>query len=107
MEKKYNSDKLKEVTNDVRTSTLLYLMKDGKIYSSEAEKYLEWIGQYDKYCIPEKRDDWHTTVRKIVYSALAPKPGHQDDDYVKEVLESNDWAILDDLYNFPDAAEMM
>ena len=105
--KKYNYDKIKEILNEIRHSTLLCCTKNGKIYSSSAEEYLKWLGEFAKYCLPEKVEEWNENIRKILYSVIVPKHKFKDDPHVKRIVESNEYAIIDSLYNFMNAAEIM
>ncbi len=108
MEKnKYSSKRLEEILDEVRVCTLLYVTKNGKIDCLSAEEYLTWINQYSKYCIPEMAESWKENIRKIIYSPLVPKPKHQDNSSVKELIRNNDIAIIDNLYNFMDAGRIM
>lgn len=108
MEKnKYGSEYLGEILDEVRACTLLYVTKNGKISCSSAEEYLNWINQYSEYCIPEMVESWKANIRKLIYSPLVPKPGHQDDSIVKDIIENNNYMIIDNLYNFMDAGKIM
>ena len=107
MEKKYSSKELEEILDEVRASTLLYVTKNGKIDCPSAEQYLTWINEYSKYCIPEMAESWKECVRKIIYSTLVPKPEYKDNSTAKELIENNNYAIIDSLYNFMDAGRIM
>lgn len=105
--KKYDSKKIKEVLNEVRICSLLYCTKNGKVYSTSAEEYIEWLGQFAKYCIPEMANEWKNAIRKIIYSTVVPKPQYKNDPRVKEIIDNDEYVIIDKLYNFMDAAEIM
>ena len=105
--KKYNSQKISEILNDIRICTLLYCTKNGKVYSSLAEEYIKWLGEFNKYCIPEMKNVWIDTIRKIVYSVVITKPKFTDDPDIQELIRNNEYAIIDNLYNFMNAAEIM
>lgn len=107
MENKYNSKQLEEILDEVRTCTLLFVTKNGKINCPSAEEYLTWINQYSKYCIPEMAEIWKETIRNLIYSPLVPKPQHQENSIVKEVIENNNYVIIDNLYNFMGAGKIM
>lgn len=104
---KYNTKQLEEILDGVRACTLLFVTKNGKIDCPSAEEYLTWINQYSKYCIPEMAENWKETVRKIIYSPLVPKPEHQNNPITKDLIENNNYVIVDNLYNFMDAGEIM
>lgn len=104
---KYNSNMLEEILEEVRISALLFVTKDGKINCPSAENFLEWINEYSVYCIPEKKEAWKDEVRKLIYSPLVPKPGNQDNEFVKDIIKNNNYAIIDSLYNFMDAGRIM
>ena len=105
--KKYNPQKISEIINDIRICTLLYCTKNGKVYSSSAEEYIKWLGEFSKYCIPEMKNDWMDTIRKIVYGVVVTKPKFSDDPAIQEIIRNNEYAIIDNLYNFMNAAEIM
>lgn len=108
MEKnKYNSKRLEEILDEIRVCTLLFVTRNGKIYCSGAEEYLTWINQYSKYCIPEMVERWKETIRKIIYCPLVFKPEHQDNPFAKDLIENNNYVIIDNLYNFMDAGKIM
>lgn len=104
---KYNSQKIREILSEIRVCTLLSCTNDGKVYSSSAEEYLEWLGEFTKYCIPEMKNDWMDTIRKIIYGVLVIKPKFDDDPDIQEVIRNNEYAIIDHLYDFMNAAEIM
>lgn len=104
---KYSSEQLRKILDEVRTNSLLFCTKNGKIDCTSAEEYLMWISQYSIYCIPEMKESWEENTRKLIYSPLVPKPQHRDDLYVKEMIENNNYAIIDNLYNFMDAGKIM
>lgn len=52
-------------------------------------------------------ESWKENVRKIIYSPLVPKPEHQDSLISKELIENNNYVIIDNLYNFMDAGKIM
>ena len=95
----YNSKRLREILNDVRMCTLLFLTRNGKIYSSDAESFLKVLKEYSKYCIPEMVDDWNDSIRKIIYSPIVPKPQYQNDSQVQKMVNDNNYTIIDTLYN--------
>lgn len=105
--KKYSSKQLEEILDEVRTCTLFYITQNGTIDCPSAEEYLTWINQYSKYCIPEMAEDWKETIRKIIYSPLIPKPQYQNNSITKRLVKDNNYAIIDDLYNFMDAGKIM
>lgn len=108
MEKnKYYSKQLEEILDEVRAYTLLFVTKNGKIDCPSAEKYLTWINQYSKYCIPETAESWKENVRKIIYSPLVPKTEHKDNPISKDLIRNNNYVIIDNLYNFMDAGKIM
>lgn len=83
------------------------VLKNGKIYCSGAEEYLMWINQYSEYCIPEMVETWKEDIRKIIYSPLVSKLQNKEDLYVQELIENNNYEIIDNLYNFMDAGKIM
>lgn len=101
---KYN---LKEILDEVRACTLLCCTKNGEIYSASAEKYLKWLEEYTKFCIPEMVDEWKKVTRKIVYSPLVPKMQFRNSPETKILISNNDYEIIDDLYNFMNAGKIM
>lgn len=108
MEKnKYNSKQLEKILDEVRACTLFFVTKNGKIDCPSAEEYLTWINQYSKYCIPEMAESWKENVRKIIYSPLVPKPEHQDNPIAKDLINNNNYVIIDNLYNFMNAGKIM
>lgn len=104
---KYNSTELERILDEVRACNLFFITKNGKINCPSAEDYLAWINQYSRFCIPEMKESWEETTRNIIYSPLVPKPEYQDDSLAKELVESNNYAIIDYLYNFMDAGRIM
>lgn len=104
---RYTLEQLEEVLDNVRTSTLMYCLRDGKVVSSYAEEYLRWINQYAKYCIPEMADVWKNENRKVVYSPLVVDPKFKDDPRVEILLAKNNWQITDILDSFMFAGELM
>ena len=106
-DKEYNYEKIQEILNDVRVCTLLCCTQDGQVYSVLAEKYLEWLGSFSKYCIPEMNQDWQNTIREIVYSVLVPNHQFKDNPDTKKIMQDNEYEIIDNLYNFMDAGEIM
>ena len=108
MEKlKYGSKEIERILDEVRINSLLFITQNGKIFSSEAEKFIEWINEYSKYCIPEKKEKWQQETRKIIYSPLVPKPEHKDKPETHEIIRYNNFAIIDSLYNFIYAGRIM
>ena len=105
--KKYNTEKIKEIINEIRIHSLLCCTEKGNVVSSLAEEYLNWLGEYSKYCIPETQQEWQETIRNILYNVVVAKPKYKDDLKIKETLENNEYAIIDNLYNFMDAGEIM
>lgn len=98
---------MEKILDEVRACTLLYVTKKGKIDCSSAEEYLMWINQYSQYCMPEMTKSWKETIRKIIYSPLVPKPQYQDNSITKELIENNNYVIIDNLYNFMNAGKIM
>ncbi len=108
MEKnRYSLKQLEEILDEVRACNLFYVLIDGKIDCFSAEEYLTWINQYSKYCIPEMAGSWEKAIKKIIYSPLVPKPQHQDNSTVKDIIVNNNYVIIDNLYNFMDAGKIM
>lgn len=104
---KYNSKQIEEILDRIRISALLFITKDGKIDCQEAENFLTWLNGYAQYCIPEMKEKWKDSTRQILFGAIVPKPGHLDDAQVKEYISKNNYAIIDNLYNFMNAGEIM
>ena len=73
MELKYNYAAIKDILNEVTICTQLFCTKNGEIYSTSAEEFLEWINEYTKYVIPEKVDTWKNVTRKCIYNPLVLK----------------------------------
>lgn len=107
---KYLSKREKELLkmlDEVRMCTVLYCMKDGKIYCSSAEKCIRELSKYSKYCPPEMAVKWTEDIRKTIYGALVPKPEHRDNPMVDYLLVENNYTIIDTLNSFMDAGEIM
>jgi len=104
---KYNSKRLEEILDDVRFSTLMYITKKGKIHCSTAEEFLTWINQFSHYCIPEMAELWNQSVRNLIYSALVPRPQYQDNCCAQSLIENNNYVIIDHLYNYMNAGQIM
>lgn len=104
---KYKSKQIKEILDSIRLNTLLHITKDGKIDCPEADNFIAWIDGYAKYCIPEMQEKWKEAIRKILNGTIVPKPKYQSDTKVQEIVISNDYTIIDNLYNFINAGEIM
>ncbi len=50
---------------------------------------------------------WNDATRNLIYSPLVPKPQHQEDPIVKDLIENNNYVIIDNLYSFMDAGKIM
>jgi len=107
MELKYNSAAIKDILNEVTICTQLFCTKNGEIYSTSAEEFLEWINEYTKYIIPEKVDTWKKVTRKCIYSPLVLKHDIEITKPIQRLIESREYAIIDNLFNFIDAGEIM
>lgn len=104
---KYSSKQLEKILEEVRSCYLFFCTKEGKIYCSSAEEYLSWINNYSRYCIPEMAEEWKKNIRELIYSPLVPQPKYLDDSVVQEIIKKNNDRIIDDLYNYIDAAKIM
>lgn len=102
-----NNYDLNEILDEVRVCTLLCCTKNGEIYSASAEKYLKWLEEYTKFCIPEMVNEWKESTRKIVYSPLVPKQEARNNSRTKELIIYDNYRIIDELYNFMDAGKIM
>jgi hypothetical protein len=77
------NEKIAEVIKSVIMSRLLFLTKEGKIYSHLAEEYIRELNEYAVYCKDGKQEEWKELVREIVYVS-----GNGSDERVLFELES-------------------
>lgn len=105
--KKYGYQEIKDILEEVRICTLLCCTDGGKVYSSSAEEYIQWLEQFAKYCIPEMANEWKERIRTIIYSVIAVKPKYENDPSIKREIRNNEYVIIDSLYEYMNAAEIM
>ncbi len=105
--KKYDLQKIREILDEVRVCTLLCCTQNGKVYSPAAEEYIKWLEGFAQYCIPEMKNNWGDTIRKIIYSVAVAKPQFDNDPDIEKAIFDNENAIIDSLYNFMNAAQIM
>lgn len=63
--------KADSVMRNVRMARILHLTKDGRVYSHEAEEYINNLSKYSEYCKEGKKEDWKNHIRLIVYATGA------------------------------------
>lgn len=107
MKYKYGTKELIDILNDVRLCTLLYITKNGKVFSSKAEEYLRWINEYSKYCVSGMEDAWQEDIRRILYNPLILKPEYKDSDKGLELIKNNNGVIIDKLFDYMNAGMIM
>jgi len=101
---KYGINEIEKILQDITTSTLEKKTKDGKIYSSLAEEFLDWINEYTKYCIPEQVDNWKKIIRETIYSHYVSR---QKNDACTRLINDSEDHIIYILYSFMYAGEIM
>ena len=107
MKKKYNSKYIRNILEGVVLSAQLYLTKNGRIWDPEAEEFINYLNGFTKYCYPFRCDDWKKNIREIIYSPKVPRPGVEITDELKEYLDMDKTIIINAIYHFIDAAEVM
>lgn len=105
--RKYTTKDLKVVLSDVRMCTLLYCTNNNKVVSALAEGYIDYMNEFGRYCMPEKRNDWNEKIREIVYAPIVLKPNTEVSSELSKMVIAKDYAIIDSLFNFMNAAEIM
>lgn len=77
------NEKIGKVIKSVIMSKLLYMTKENKFISYEAEEYIRDLSEFSKYCKDGKQEEWKELVRNTVYSS-----GEGNDERVLFELES-------------------
>ncbi|GEM_PF-206196 len=105
--KRYGVEELKAILNAVRSAKRFHITKNGEIHSAMAEEYLEWLNQYSVYCTKNMQETWKKNAHEIMYRAKVVKPVYERDVRAQQIIANDDYEIIDDLYNFMDAGEIM
>lgn len=103
----YTIKDLENILGDVKMCMALYCTKNGETNSSFAENYLNWLNQYTRYCIPERIHEWRKCTKEILYSPLVLKYHLEETPKIKAKIKARDYFIIDTLYNFMNAGEIM
>ena len=107
MEKKYTSKDIRKILESVVVSTQLFLTKNGKVWDPEAEEFINYLNSFTKYCFPFRCDDWEKNIRELVYGPKVLKPGIEITNKLKEYLDYDKDIIINAIYHYIDAAEVM
>ena len=105
--KPYGAAELKVILNAVRLVKRFHITENGEIHSAMAEEYLKWLNQYAVYCSEDKQEAWKKDTHDIVYRPKVIKPICERDMKAQQTIANDDYGIIDDLYNFMDAGEIM
>ena len=81
---------------DMTMSKLLFLTKNGEVYSSTANEYIEKMLAYATYCKKEEANNWIKTIKSLIFHA-----GETNDEYILCELRSKEYAgiIMEQLAN--------
>lgn len=105
--KKYSSEEIRKILEDVKTCAQLFCTKNNKVYSDMAEEFINSLGEYAKYCYPEMTSRWELRIRENIYGPLVPRGVIPFNDRIERVIKTRDMAIIDTLFNFINAGEIM
>lgn len=103
----YGTQQIKDILREVVICTRLSCTKNGKVYSPKAEEFLQWINEYTKYCIPEEVENWKRITRELIYSPIALKLDSMATCEIQRLIDSKEYQIIDDLFNFINAGVIM
>lgn len=105
--KKYSSEEIRGILEDVEVCAQLFFHKNNKIHSDMAEEFINRMGEYAKYCYPEMASRWKRKIREKIYSPLAPRGLMPINDRIEGMIETRKMAIIDTLFSFINAGEIM
>lgn len=105
--KKYSSEEISEILEDVKTCAQLFCTKNNKVYSDMAEEFINSMGEYAKYCYPEMASRWKHKIRENIYGPLVPRGFMPINDIIEGTIRTRKMAIIDTLFNFVNAGEIM
>lgn len=104
--RKYSSKDIEKIILEVRNCILLYCTVDGKINCLSAEEFINYLSEYAKYVIPEKRQEWCDLIRAIIYNVKAVKPCDLSPE-IENLIKMSDEKIINELFYFIWVAEIM
>ena len=107
MKEMYSGENHKKIIKNVEVCKALYLTKDGKVYSCEAEEFIENMKEFNIYLKPDKIDLWNNEIRRIIYDTFAYISTANDEPGVKRTVEARRARIIGDLFAYINAGEIM
>ena len=78
------------IIRNMKTTKFLYITKNGKFYCTMANKYVDKMSKYSKYCKDEEQENWVKGIENVI-------------SYAGEV---NDYTLTDELHSYQDAGEI-
>ncbi len=103
----YSSEEINEILEDVKTCAQLFCTKNNRVYSDMAEEFINRMGEYAKYCYPEMASRWEHKIRENIYGPLVPRGLMPINDIIEGTIRTRKMAIIDTLFNFINAGEIM
>lgn len=107
MEKKYTEEDIRLILEEVVLAHQMFLTKNGVAWEPDAERFIEWLGGYSKYCLPYRAQEWEEKIRELIYNPKVLKPWVQMTPELKKYLDDDKDTIIRALYHYMDAAEVM
>lgn len=90
----------------VEVCKALYITKNGKIISYDAEELIESMKEFNIFLEPDKIELWNN-IRKIIYGTYSYIRKEGEDPLVKRAVDNRRYIIIDSLYNYINAGEIM